>query len=103
MIKSDNLLAFQKRYKVKRKQEYRKPVTTRPNQWWGPDMTKFDVNGFGWLYLVIILDWYTKRLIGYALGSRITSGDWIEALEKDFSTRCDKVSRSYEIHLMSDS
>jgi putative transposase len=33
-----------------------KPRPTRPNEWWGIDMTKALVGGFGWVYIVIVLD-----------------------------------------------
>jgi putative transposase len=34
-----------------------KPRPTRPNEWWGIDMTKLLVAGFGWVYIVIVLAW----------------------------------------------
>lgn len=42
---------------------------TRPNQFWGTDMTKIMIPWFGWLYLVIVLDWYAKKLVGYTIAS----------------------------------
>ena len=37
-----------------------KPRATRPNQYWGIDMTKVMVSSFGWLYLVVVLDWHSN-------------------------------------------
>ena len=31
-----------------------KPKPDRPNQWWGIDMTKVMVQGFGWMYIVVV-------------------------------------------------
>ncbi len=33
-----------------------KPRASRPNEYWGTDMTKVMIPAFGWLYLVIVLD-----------------------------------------------
>jgi putative transposase len=44
-----------------------KPQPTQPNEWWGIDMTKVLVEGFGWVYIVIVLDWYTKKIVGTTL------------------------------------
>ena len=46
-----------------------KPRATRPNQYWGIDMTKVMVSSFGWLYLVVVLDWHSKKIVGYSLKS----------------------------------
>jgi putative transposase len=31
-------------------------------------MTKVLVAGFGWIYIVVVLDWYTKKIVGYHAG-----------------------------------
>jgi hypothetical protein len=36
----------------------------RPHEIWGIDMTKFMVSDLGWVYLVIVIDWYTKKIVG---------------------------------------
>ena len=41
------------------------PRPTHPNEWWGIVMTKVLVDGFGWAYIVLVVDWYTKRIVGY--------------------------------------
>jgi putative transposase len=43
--------------KAKRTPSGRKPKPTQPNQWWGIDMTKVLVEGMGWVYIVVVLDW----------------------------------------------
>lgn len=40
--------------KAKRKPIGHKPRPSRPNQWWGIDMTKVMIEGFGWVYVVIV-------------------------------------------------
>jgi putative transposase len=47
------------RLKAKRTPMGSKPRPTKPNEWWGTDMTKVLVEGFGWVYIVLGLDWST--------------------------------------------
>jgi putative transposase len=43
-------------------------------------MTKV-LEGVGWVYIVIVLDWYTKVVVGHYAGLRCTSQHWLEALD----------------------
>jgi putative transposase len=45
------------RLKARRTPTASKPKPTRPNEWWGLDRTKVSVSGFGWVYIVVVLDW----------------------------------------------
>ena len=54
--------------KARRTPPRSKPRPTVPNQWWGIDMTKVLVNSFGWVYIVLVLDWFTKKIVGYHIG-----------------------------------
>jgi putative transposase len=60
IMKEQNLLIKPNlRLKAKRDNQYNrnKPHANRINQFWGTDMTKVMLPGFGWLYLVVVLDW----------------------------------------------
>jgi transposase InsO family protein len=59
-----------------------KPRANRPNQIWGIDMTKVMAAHLGWLYLHIVLDWYTKKIVGFILSFRSKTRDWLDALER---------------------
>ncbi len=48
------------RLKAKRTPTHSKPKPMRPNEWWGIDMTKVLVEGFGWVYIVIVLDFHDR-------------------------------------------
>lgn len=69
------------RLRAKRTYSKSKPRAIRPNEWWGIDMTKVLVESFGWVYIVIVLDWYTKKVVGHHVGLRSTSRDWLSALD----------------------
>jgi len=81
-----------------------KPKATRSNQFWGMDMTKIPLKSFGWLYLVIVLDWFTKKIIGYSLKMRSKADDWLEALNNAINDQFPQgiLSNNQEISLISD-
>jgi transposase InsO family protein len=65
-------------------------------------MTKFYVQHVGWIYLVVVLDWYTKRAIGWSLGLRPTTDLWLTALYEAIEIACPAGSRSDNVQLMTD-
>jgi putative transposase len=79
-----------------------KPRPDRPNQWWGIDMTKVMVDGFGWMYIVVVLDWYTKKIAGYYTGMECRSKHWLEALDMAVNRQFPDGVRGNQLHLMSD-
>ncbi len=102
LMKKHDLLVETKRYKAKRTPQKQKPKPVKSNQWWGIDMTKFYINSLGWVYLVIVLDWYNKKVVGYQLNLRSKADDWIQALNMAVQNNCPLGSREYNLHLMSD-
>ncbi len=44
-------------------------------------MTKIMIEGSGWVYLHVVLDWGSKKLVGYKLSRRSKTEDWLEALD----------------------
>lgn len=79
-----------------------KPKPDRPNQWWGIDMTKLMLQGFGWMYIVVVLDWYTKKIVGYYAGIECKSRHWLEALNMAVNNQFSSGVREKQLHLMSD-
>jgi putative transposase len=79
-----------------------KPKPDRPNQWWGIDMTKLMVQGFGWMYIVVVLDWYTKKIVGCYAGMECKSRHWLEALNMAVNNQFPGGVRENQLHLMSD-
>ena len=75
------LVTKNQRLKATRTPARSKPRASRPNELWGIDMTKMMVPAWGWLYLHVVLDWYSKKIVGYNLSSRSKTRDWREALE----------------------
>jgi transposase InsO family protein len=58
----------------------RQPVVTAPNQIWVADIT-FIPTVSGWAYLAVVLDLYSRVVVGWALRSHMKSSLVIEALQ----------------------
>ncbi len=86
---------------AKRVSERLKPRPDRPGQWWGIDMTKLLTNT-GWVYVVIVLDWYTKKIVGHYSGRQARTTEWLEALEKGLNREFPGGVRGHGLKLMSD-
>jgi len=79
-----------------------KPRPYRPDQWWGIDMTKVMVSGFGWMYIAVVLDWYTKKIVGYYAGVQCRGKHWLEALDEAVNHQFPDGVREHGLCLMSD-
>ena len=53
--------------------------TERPDQVWTADIT-YLATGEGWLYLAVVLDLYTRQIVGWAMRERMTKALVIDAL-----------------------
>lgn len=90
------------RLKAKRTPSHSKPKPLKPHEWWGIDMTKVLVQGFGWVYIVVILDWYTKKVVGYYAGIQCTAKHWLAALDMAVNRQFPAGARGQGLSLMSD-
>jgi putative transposase len=79
-----------------------KPRPTKPNEWWGIDMTKILVEDFGWVSIVVVLDWYTKKIVGYYAGTPCTARHWLSALDMAVNRQFPAGARDQGLSLMSD-
>ena len=86
---------------AKRTSNRPKPTAQMPNEWWGIDMTKVMTRG-GWVYVVLVLDWYTKKIVGHYSGSTATNTQWLEALNKGLNIEFPMGVRGEKLKLVSD-
>ena len=89
------------RLRASRVSDRSKPRPSRPNQWWGIDLTKV-MTGSGWVYVVILLDWYSKKIVGHHAGPRATTGHWLAALDRGLNRQFPDGVRRHGLNLMSD-
>jgi len=59
-------------------------AVTRPNQAWASDITYIPLR-HGFLYLVAILDWYSRYVLAWRLSNTLTGTFCLEALDEAFS------------------
>ena len=102
MREHDLLVKPNLRLKAKRSSTKAKPRAVRPNEWWGIDMTKVLVQNFGWIYIVLVLDWYSKKIVGYYAGVQCKGVHWQAALDMAVNRQFPNGARGHELHLMSD-
>ena len=57
-----------------------------PNLVWAADMT-FIKTTEGWLYLAVVLDLYSRKIVGWSMGSRMTAELPLAALRMAFHQR----------------
>lgn len=61
-------------------------TTTAPDQKWGVDIS-YVWTAEGWLYLAIVLDLFSRRIVGWQLSDRIKRGLAMDALRRAISLR----------------
>jgi len=102
LMKARGLLVPQTVHKAKRRNSRPKPRADRPRQIWGIDMTKFMVNALGWVYLVIVLDWFTKKVVGWRISLRSKTEEWKLALDMALNREFPQGVRGSGLMLVSD-
>jgi transposase InsO family protein len=101
---NDLLVKGDERLKAKRVSNGSKPRPDKPNHLWGVDMTKV-LTTEGWAYLVVVNDWFTKKILGAFVGSRSRAADWLEAVNQAVCRQFRagiRETKSLELNLMSD-
>jgi putative transposase len=78
------------------------PKPTRPNEWWGIEMTQVLVEGVGWVSLVIVLDGYTKTMVGDHAGIRCPAQHGLLALDMAVNRQFPAGVQGHGLSLMSD-
>ncbi len=102
LLKDNGLSPFQNQALRASRTFKAKPVPTKPNEWWGIDMTKVLVQSVGWVYITIVVDWFTREPIGWHIGLQSKSQHWLEALNMAIQSKCPNGAREMNINLMSD-
>lgn len=102
LMQEHGLMVPRNIHKAKRTPTRNKPRASRPQQIWGMDMTKFIIDGLGWVYLVIVLDWYTKKIVGWDLALRSKTAEWRRALDMAINREFPAGVRGQGLNLVSD-
>jgi transposase InsO family protein len=65
-------------------------------------MTKVLAGPIGWGFSVLVVDWYTKTIIGHAAGLQAKTAHWLTARATAGPRQFPDGSRDHGLHLMSD-
>jgi putative transposase len=68
------------RYKPTRPRRVEKMRPVRASRGWQIDMTSFTMSDFTPLYLVMVTDCFTRKIVGWTLDKRCRAGEWVGAL-----------------------
>jgi len=101
---NDLLVKGDEKLQARRVSRQSKPRPVRPNSWWGVDMTKV-LTADGWAYLVVVNDWFTKKIVGAFVGERSCATDWLEAINRAVCRQFPagiREQENLELNLMSD-
>lgn len=101
---NDLLVKGNEKLKVRRVSGRSKPRPIEPNNWWGVDMTKV-LTAEGWAYLVVVNDWFTKKILGAFVADRSRARDWLEAVNQAVCRQFPagiRETENLELNLMSD-
>jgi putative transposase len=102
LMREENMLVkANMNLKALRSPQRSKPRPTRPNEWWGIDMTKV-LCGSGWVYIVLVMDWHTKKIVGHYAGVQSKSQHWLYALDMAVNRQFPGGAREHGVSLMSD-
>jgi putative transposase len=64
-----------------------------PNQVWGTDITYIRMRT-GWMYLVVVLDWYSRYVVSWSLSDSLEVDFVLEAVEQAFAKARPKIINS---------
>jgi len=67
-------------YKPSRPKRVEKMRPVGPNRGWQIDMTSFALSDFTALYLILVIDCYTRKIVGWSLDRRCRACEWVSAL-----------------------
>jgi len=62
------------------------PLPEAPNRVWAGDITFIPTSG-GWLYLAVVIDLYSRRVVGWSLDDNLRSGLVLDALSQALQSR----------------
>lgn len=100
-MKENQLTVNRPVLKALRTPQKSKPKATAPYQWWGIDMSKIMTQA-GWVYVTLVLDWFSKKIVGYHIGYQSKTEHWLEALDMALQANFPHGVRKHNLNLVSD-
>jgi putative transposase len=83
VMRERGLLVRARRLRARRRKEWGRVETSRPNEIWQSDMTKVWAGpAVGWAYLVCVIDCCTREIVGWHPSHRCRTEDALAAVEQ---------------------
>ncbi|MFC1724633.1 IS3 family transposase [candidate division KSB1 bacterium] len=101
IMRENNLLCPRVKKRIHRKKG-EKVVAEAPNKLWATDMTSIVLTTLQRVFLIVVMDVFTRRIIGWHLSTRCRSREWIMALEQACNKEFSKGVRDAGLTLRSD-
>jgi putative transposase len=103
VMRERGLLVCGRRLRARRRKEWGRVETERPNQVWQADLTKVWAGpAVGWAYLVSVIDCYTREIVGWDLSARCRTDEALAAIERAVLERLPAGSRGVGLTLTTD-
>ena len=80
VMKDQGLLQTRLRYKPSRPKRVKKMAPVAPNRAWQIDMTSFQLSDLTPLFLEVVIDCCTRKIVGWSLDRRCRAKEWVAAL-----------------------
>jgi len=80
IMREEGLAQPKLRFKGLRPKRVEKMRPDRPNQGWQIDMTSFALSDLTPLFLMVVIDAFTRKIVGWSLDRRCRASEWISAL-----------------------
>jgi len=80
IMREEGLSQPKLRFKASRPKHVEKMRPEAPNRGWQIDMTSFVLSDLSPLFLMVVLDCYSRKIVGWALDRRCRAGEWVSAL-----------------------
>jgi putative transposase len=64
---------------------------TRVNQVWSTDITYVRIQGKGWVYVVAVIDWFSRYILSFEVSTSLEIDFCLEALQNALKTGCPEI------------
>jgi len=103
VMRERGLRVRSRRLRARRRKEWGRVETARPNQVWQADLTKVWAGpAVGWAYLVSVIDCHTREIVGWDLSARCRTDEALAAVERAVLERLPAGSREASLTLTTD-
>lgn len=80
VMREEDLSQPRIRFKASRSKRMKKMRPPAPNRGWQIDMTSFSLSNFTPLFLIVVMDCFSRKIVGWSLDRRCRASEWISAV-----------------------